>query len=68
MKALVFLGLRHTILADAWRKEYLEGKRNDSMLYGYGNAVTPGIEVDYCRFNKFERLLFKDNIIGKLYL
>lgn len=68
MKALVFLGLRHTILADAWRKEYLEGKRNDSMLYGYANAVTPGIQVDYCRFNKIERLFFKDNIIGKLYL
>ncbi len=26
MKALVFLGLRHTILADIWQKEYRKEK------------------------------------------
>lgn len=68
MKAFVFLGLRHAILAKQWCKEYKEGKRNDTMLYGYGNAATHDFKIDYCSFNRIEKFLFKENILGKLYL
>lgn len=68
MKALVFLGLRHAILADQWKKEFKEGRRNDTMLYGYGNAADDDFKVNYCRFNRLERFFFKDNLFGKMYL
>lgn len=68
MKALVFLGLRHTILAKQWESEYALGMRNDTMLYGYGNAATEGFSVEYCSFSRVERIFFKENKIGKIYL
>ncbi|SMB29432.1 Glycosyl transferase, group 1 family protein [Serratia proteamaculans] len=67
IKVLVFLGYRHAYNADAWRNRYKNGLANDSMVYGYENYKDKKIEVNYFRFNKLERIIFKNKKIGMLY-
>ena len=66
----VFLGYTVATNIDGWNQKYKEGIINDSMPYGYDNASSEEINVDYIRLNKFEKKILFNRYFqyGYLYL
>lgn len=68
IKVGVFLGCRVAYNIDAWKRQYKDHKVNDTAPYGYNRAQDENVNIEYIKFNSFEKRILFNRYLQYAYL